>query len=389
MKPLAIVGIDPGITAAFAALDIRGQIIAVHSQKQFSPSEMIKQLVDVCHPVVIGTDKGKLPFHVSVIARRFGATLIIPPQDLKQEEKRLMVAGYPRSNDHERDALASACYAWRKLLPKLEKLVRYLKEHPVDDQREFIKTALQEDLHFEGIENALSVKKGATPPKPQVKNCHSSLPQQDSFRLKEKLKAQDDRLLQQAFQMRELREYLRRTRAENEKLRRASTFFDQKISKLFSFKEQRLKQQEKVLLQKEAEIVRLQKQIQQLYLFQGKSTGFQVIKIIPTLGYADYQARQGFLLIQPNDLVWVDRPEQFSQQLLELFQGKGILLLSARHFPEPVQKILLAKTIDRQMIQENAFFGLMQKSTIEKIRDSFPLAERVVKEYRESRKRDT
>ena len=42
-KPLLIVGIDPGITAGYAVLDINGKIIKVRSSKQLDLNSLISE----------------------------------------------------------------------------------------------------------------------------------------------------------------------------------------------------------------------------------------------------------------------------------------------------------------------------------------------------------
>ncbi len=119
-KTYTIVGVDPGTTTAFAALDLNGQVIAVASSRTWDFSELIGLLVERGHPLIIAADKTPVPSSVERVKRAFNAILWVPPTSLSIEHKVRSTRSITHANDHERDALAAALEAWRSVKNKLE-----------------------------------------------------------------------------------------------------------------------------------------------------------------------------------------------------------------------------------------------------------------------------
>jgi predicted RNase H-like nuclease (RuvC/YqgF family) len=118
MKPL-IIGVDPGSTSAVAMVDFDGNLVELQSGKNFPPREIIQEIVENGKPVVVASDKGKMPSKVEKIAKSVGARSFSPEEDLGQERKRELGEG---ENSHEKDAVASARHAYKHLRPKIEKV---------------------------------------------------------------------------------------------------------------------------------------------------------------------------------------------------------------------------------------------------------------------------
>lgn len=121
-KKALIIGIDPGSTSAVAAIDLDGEIQLLESGKNFPPSEIIKRIVRVGSPVVVASDKGKTPSTVEDVRTSLGAELFEPEQDLGSERKKELGKG---SNSHEKDAVASAFYAYNNLQREIKKIEKY------------------------------------------------------------------------------------------------------------------------------------------------------------------------------------------------------------------------------------------------------------------------
>ncbi|MBI2112772.1 DUF460 domain-containing protein [Candidatus Woesearchaeota archaeon] len=104
MKPLGIIGVDPGTTAAYAILDLNGNLIKINSNKEFSLSSVISEVISVCQPIIVSTDKAKTPSFVSDFATKLGCSLVHPPEDLKREEKRILIKEHhpnPNKTNHQ------------------------------------------------------------------------------------------------------------------------------------------------------------------------------------------------------------------------------------------------------------------------------------------------
>lgn len=147
-----IVGIDPGTTVGWAAIDWDGKLIAKGSQREFDRDALVKRLVELGHVVLVGTDKAKVPSFVQEVATSVGAVVLSPQEDLKVDEKRLATRSFS-GNAHELDALAAAIFALRRkevLVRKIRQTLERVKkaslfEDVVDlvlRERVSIKTAL-------------------------------------------------------------------------------------------------------------------------------------------------------------------------------------------------------------------------------------------------------
>ncbi|MFB6115624.1 MAG: DUF460 domain-containing protein [Candidatus Nanohalobium sp.] len=121
-KKALIIGVDPGSTSAVAAVTLDGEIELLESGKNFPPSEIIERIVKVGRPVVVASDKGKTPSTVEDIATSLGAEIFEPEEDLDSERKRELGKG---TNSHEKDAAASAMYAYNSLQREIKKIEKY------------------------------------------------------------------------------------------------------------------------------------------------------------------------------------------------------------------------------------------------------------------------
>ena len=87
-KKLLIVGIDPGITTAYAVLGIEGDLIHLNSFRQLDLKMLISEIIEFGKVVLVGTDKSKVPRLVEEFATKLGANVMCPSEDLKIEEDR-------------------------------------------------------------------------------------------------------------------------------------------------------------------------------------------------------------------------------------------------------------------------------------------------------------
>lgn len=109
-----IVGVDPGTTVGWAAVDWDGRLVAKGSERNLDRDALIAKFVKLGRVVLVGTDKAKVPSLVQEVATAFGARTQSPADDLRKEEKRALVEGYGSLGQHELDALASALFAKRQ-----------------------------------------------------------------------------------------------------------------------------------------------------------------------------------------------------------------------------------------------------------------------------------
>lgn len=127
---------------AVAAVDIDSGFYSTFSKRNFSFTEICDHLVNVGEPVVVATDTMHLPDAVRKISSAFNSRLFLPKRNLLVGEKKRLVEEKHVSNDHERDALASAVYAKEFFLPLFKKIDASLEKKNISHLSADIKELL-------------------------------------------------------------------------------------------------------------------------------------------------------------------------------------------------------------------------------------------------------
>ena len=145
LKPLIIVGIDPGTTLAYAVLDLDGNVLRISSSKQLDIDSLTANIFYLGKPLIVATDVNPVPKFIEKFAAQTGSKISRPKQSLKVFQKKELAKDYSCSNDHECDALAAALLAFKKIRALLRKISLHLKRHGKEDlKREIILLMLQE-----------------------------------------------------------------------------------------------------------------------------------------------------------------------------------------------------------------------------------------------------
>jgi len=112
---LLIVGYDPGTTAALALIDTKGDIVFLKSKRELNKSEILDMITERGKALVIASDRYPLPKKVKKLASTLSCKYYYPIKSLSISEKSEIVSDFTErlSNDHERDALASALKAFK------------------------------------------------------------------------------------------------------------------------------------------------------------------------------------------------------------------------------------------------------------------------------------
>ncbi|MFH0987033.1 MAG: DUF460 domain-containing protein [Candidatus Micrarchaeota archaeon] len=119
-----IIGIDPGTTTAIAFADIDGKILDVLSGKGISKDELIYEISERGVPLIIATDKARMPEAVHGIKRKYKCILFAPEKDMPRKEKFALAKNVETRNGHEVDAVAAALKAYNHYDPKLRQMRR-------------------------------------------------------------------------------------------------------------------------------------------------------------------------------------------------------------------------------------------------------------------------
>ncbi|ODS35950.1 MAG: hypothetical protein A7315_04835 [Candidatus Altiarchaeales archaeon WOR_SM1_79] len=118
-----IVGIDPGTTLGIAALNFRGELIALHSSRDMGLNAAVRYLMHIRPDVIVSEVAGDVsptPGFISKLGASLDAVVFSPKQSLSVREKVDLTAGYGVENAHQRDALASAINAFNHVKNKFE-----------------------------------------------------------------------------------------------------------------------------------------------------------------------------------------------------------------------------------------------------------------------------
>ncbi|HJJ47977.1 MAG TPA: DUF460 domain-containing protein [Methanocorpusculum sp.] len=155
--PFIIVGFDPGTSVGIAALDLNGRLAGLVSLRNPTHAEIVSEITKLGRPVLVATDKAEIPGGVDKVKRTFSATVWSPKKDILIREKYEAVEGFAFKNDHERDSLSAAVYAYQSYSRKFDNLTRRL---PAGTDLELVKA---------GIVQGKTVEQILAGPKPKAK----------------------------------------------------------------------------------------------------------------------------------------------------------------------------------------------------------------------------
>ncbi|WP_200531009.1 DUF460 domain-containing protein [Halorubrum sp. LN27] len=144
-----IVGIDPGTTTAAAVVGLDGTVHALYSSRTADTADVTEWIIEQGRPIIVAADVEPMPETVEKFRRSFDAAGWRPTTDLPVDEKlhRTREASY--QNDHERDALAAALYAYDDHEDQFERIAA--KTPPRLDREAVIAGVVAGDASVESV----------------------------------------------------------------------------------------------------------------------------------------------------------------------------------------------------------------------------------------------
>ncbi|RLF06764.1 MAG: hypothetical protein DRK00_00595 [Thermoprotei archaeon] len=135
-----IVGVDPGVSTGVAALSLKGELKLLMSGRELGRGQVARMLTERGIPIIVASDVNPPPLYVRKLAATLNASLLTPPRSLTVEEKRELVNKYLEGLEiplkvrdaHQRDALAAALYAYRRLSPKFAEVREKIRKLGLD-----------------------------------------------------------------------------------------------------------------------------------------------------------------------------------------------------------------------------------------------------------------
>lgn len=316
MKPL-IVGIDPGTTSAAAGVNFDGDLEFLFSERHISTSDLIERIIGEGRPVVITSDRAKMPSKVNKIASSLGAELYEPKKDLSQKEKSEMGSG---NNYHEIDASAAAFNAFNNS----RKEIRKIKEIASSRDKDLLEASriYYGELPIENSESEIDAEEEKEIRRPETTENIETRLRRKIDRLEteiDRLKEEKDDALEQNSELESRIEKLRqknREDIESEELRRKNSVIDRKNCEIKDLESS---------VENSRKIIRAYRKGLQM-LFEGS-------ELIPI---ADERDEIGDKAAYRSEEV-VERPELEDVMLLDVEEIKGVELkefIIAEEFPE-------------------------------------------------------
>lgn len=136
-RQFLIGGIDVGYHTSVALLDLGGNVVFLDTFIHPQNSDVLDRMTELGNVLVLSTDRARPPSQARKIAASISAKMLLPAKNMTKKKKRLLVEDYmeerteqirKRMNDHEKAALASAIFAYRRFRPGFKKLEDRLKK---------------------------------------------------------------------------------------------------------------------------------------------------------------------------------------------------------------------------------------------------------------------
>lgn len=86
----------------------------MRSFRNYSVNKLIKEVLKFGVPIIIACDVSRIPKRIKKIASKFNPLVIAPKQDLTNAQKERLARGVNVKNKHERDAVASAIFSFKR-----------------------------------------------------------------------------------------------------------------------------------------------------------------------------------------------------------------------------------------------------------------------------------
>ncbi|MBS3136153.1 DUF460 domain-containing protein [Candidatus Woesearchaeota archaeon] len=297
-----IVGIDPGTTSGIAVLDMRGNAISVTSSKDLGLDSLTMIASRLGIPLIVGTDKAKVPEIISKFSAKTGCRIVCPPTDLKGEEKSLLTDGHKTRDIHEKDALACALYAYRRYFHILDKTRRYLETNSQINHDGFIRCVIKEGMQIKAAAELLAKKEERTE---IIEKKESEVPNYDKPAQNEKLRlAQQDIVHLRKYNM-QLRKRIAFLESKTKSLSGKRRLDSRKIGSLFHFKEERIASMAERIKKEEDNSARLREELKAAREVLSGLSGHYVLKVLQNLGSEEVKSKSEKLGIYAGDILLV------------------------------------------------------------------------------------
>jgi uncharacterized protein len=377
-KRLLIVGIDPGMTTAYALLDSSGRFILSRSAKGMDLKQLLSEIHSQGKVIAVGTDKAKIPGLVSEFSAKTGARVLHPSEDMRVLEKKGMVSSYHVNDCHEMDALASALFAHNELKQLLQKIQKFCEMEN--------KTSMQDGITELVIKNGMSIRDAAQElmPRPIItkeeKTIHSNI-------LSEKtMEKRDATIRDLEQQLSIIRQHARELSNRIKRMQQPTLIVKKDNTIDMKKKTERIEQLQALVHKKEQEKIKLMSKSQQLEQFLAKTQTHYVLKKLDNLGSEEWRKKQ-FLGIQKDDVLLVNDPNSMSMATIDELRKVVSIIIHKMPISERVRTMLPFIFIDgnKLSIKENDNFAIVPKKQLDDLKSARRQLRSIVEDYQKER----
>ncbi|MFD1513202.1 DUF460 domain-containing protein [Halomarina rubra] len=153
------VGIDPGTTTAVAIVGLGGEVLDVLSTRTADTAEITEWIIERGRPLLVAADVTPMPETVEKYRRSFDAAGWKPERDLPVDTKQHRTREVGYDDDHQRDAMAAALFAFDDHENQLERIARKIPASL--DLGEVASRVLGRDESVEAAIDALTEDEGS------------------------------------------------------------------------------------------------------------------------------------------------------------------------------------------------------------------------------------
>ena len=333
-----IVGIDPGIRAGLAVIDLDGNTLHISSRKGLDRKALVEEISRYGRPVIIAVDTPDVPETVKAVAAKFNASIYKPGRPMPVPEKvelaKAALQGVTPTDPHERDALAAAYKAYVSLQSKLRQVEAYLAKINVDLDFDKVKEYVLRGMSLaEAVELELqriledTGAHGVREQRLHQRDQSVRALAEEARALRDRIEELNAKLILMDEKVKILQAELERTQVELEQCRRSRARprepdVSRYIERIASL-EQRLDELKSLLEGKEEA---LRKTLEELVrVSRGERI---VVRELPSLTLSSIrksEKSQGPIL--PGEVVYVSNPGTYETEAIEDIKRKGVVAL--------------------------------------------------------------
>jgi predicted RNase H-like nuclease (RuvC/YqgF family) len=187
-----IVGIDPGTTTAVAVLDLDGKLLDVLSTRTADTAAVIEWIIERGRPMLVAADVTPMPETVEKFRRSFDAAGWTPTTDLPVDGKQHRTRQEGYDNDHQRDAMAAALYAFDDHEDQFGRISR--KVPPNLDRGEVIARVVSGEESVEAVLRDLADEPEPEPEEPEHDPREPTAEEREIKRLRSRIGRLEDHI---------------------------------------------------------------------------------------------------------------------------------------------------------------------------------------------------